>query len=86
MQAEPRERMALDEDDLREVDRLLLAYLSDGRVTPVYARERMVDEGHDEVTGAYLGQRLKRLVEHDHVRNLYDTGLYELVTDPRDDD
>jgi hypothetical protein len=74
--------MALDAADLRDVDRDLLAYLREGRVTPAYARDRMVDEGKREVTSTYLGQRLQRLEEHDHVRNLYQNGLYELVDDP----
>ena len=77
--------MALSNADLRDVDRDLLEYLSEGRVTPVYARDRMVDEDLREVTSTYIGQRLQRLVEHNHARNLYDTGLYELVDDPRED-
>jgi hypothetical protein len=77
--------MALDEEDLRDVDRDLLEYLTEGRVTPVYARERMLDEDLREVTSTYLGQRLQRLEEHNHARNLFDTGLYELVDDPRED-
>ena len=87
MQAKQRERMALSDDDLREVDRVLLDYLAEGRVTPVYARERIVDERpQDKVTSAYLGQRLKRLVEHGHADNLYDVGLYQMVSDPREGD
>ncbi len=78
--------MALDADDLRDVDRDLLDYLREGRVTPAYARDRMIDEEKREVTSTYLGQRLQRLEEHDHVRNLYDNGLYELVDDPREGD
>jgi hypothetical protein len=77
--------MALDDDELRDVDRDLLDYLREGRVTPVYARDRMVDEDKRNVTSTYLGQRLQRLEEHDHARNLYGTGLYELVNDPRED-
>ncbi|HET7325462.1 MAG TPA: hypothetical protein VFJ06_14135 [Halococcus sp.] len=85
MQAEQRKRMALSDSDLRDIDRVLLDYLAEGRVTPVYARERIVDESHrDDVTSAYLGQRLKRLVEHGHADNLYDVGLYQIVTDPRE--
>jgi hypothetical protein len=76
--------MALSNSDLRDVDRDLLEYLLEGRVTPVYARERMNDEERREVTSTYLGQRLQRLEEHGHVRNLYETGLYELIDDPRE--
>ena len=85
MQGGQRKPMALDDEGLREVDRALLDYLAEGRVTPVYARDRLADEGRNEVTSAYLGQRLKRLVEHGHAENLYDVGLYELVEDPRND-
>lgn len=76
--------MALDRDDLREIDELLLGYLAEGRVTPAYCRDRILTEGHrDSITSTYCGQRLQRLEEHDHVTNLLETGLYELVSDPR---
>jgi len=26
---------------------------------------------------------MKRLSEHDHIDNLFDTGVYELISDPR---
>lgn len=74
----------LSDEDLRDVDRTLLDYLVEGRVTPVYARDRIHDETEREYTSTYLGQRLQRLGEHGHVRNLYGTGLYELVEDPRE--
>ncbi|QLK25394.1 hypothetical protein HYG81_15065 [Natrinema zhouii] len=77
--------MALDDDELRDVDRDLLDYLQEGRVTPVYARDRMLEEEKRDITSTYLGQRLQRLEEHDHVKNLFDTGLYELVEDPREE-
>lgn len=86
MQAMESNPMALDDEDLREVDRDLLEYLREGRVTPAYARDRMVDEGIRDVTNTYLGQRLQRLEEHDHVVNLFGVGLYEIVHDPRSDD
>lgn len=78
--------MALSNDDLREIDHTVLEYLAEGRVTPAYSRDRMQDEGSHQVSGAYVGQRLKRLEEHGHVENLYNTGLYELVSDPRKND
>lgn len=84
MQARDANGMALNADDLREVDTVILDYLGEGRVTPAYCRDRILDESvRDEITSTYCGQRLQRLEEHDHVQNLYDTGLYELVTDPR---
>lgn len=76
--------VTLDDDGLREVDRVILEYLAEGRVTPAYCRDRMLDEGvREEITSTYCGQRLQRLEEHDHVRNLFDVGLYELLDDPR---
>jgi len=76
----------LDDDGLREIDGVLLDYLQDGRVTPVYARERIVDDGIREgITEQYCQQRLKRLVEHNHAVNLFEVGLYELRNDPRED-
>lgn len=74
--------MALGTEDLRDVDKELLEYLREGRVTPAYARDRMAAEGRRKVTSTYLGQRLQRLEEHGHVENLYEVGLYELVQDP----
>lgn len=74
----------LDPSDLRSVDEEILGYLTEGRVTPAYVRERLIEDGVDEYSRGYVQQRLARLVEHDHAANLYDTGLYELVDDPRD--
>lgn len=75
----------LNDDDLRPVDRHLLDYLADGRVTPAYARKRLVDD-LDDYSRGYVQQRLSRLEEHSHVTNLLDTGLYQLVDDPRTPD
>ena len=78
-------RMTLSKSDLREIDETLVGYLVEGRVTPAYARDRILDEGErDTVTSTYIGQRLQRLVEHGHAKNLYDDGLYELVEAPGD--
>lgn len=84
MQARDANSMALDEADLREIDEVILDYLQEGRVTPAYCRDRILDdEIREKITSTYCGQRLQRLEEHDHVRNLFGTGLYELVIDPR---
>jgi len=74
----------LNSDDLREVDEEIVAYLAEGRVTPAYARARLVDDGVGDYSRGYVQQRLARLEEHSHVQNLYETGLYELVDDPRE--
>jgi hypothetical protein len=75
----------LTTDDLRPVDRQIVEYLAEGRVTPAYARERLAHEDVDDYSRGYVQQRLARLEEHGHVTNLFSTGLYELVDDPRDD-
>jgi len=67
----------LDEDDLNDTDRELLAVLTDGRVTPTFAAEEI------GVSREYASERLKRLLEHGHVQKLA-AGLYELVSDPRE--
>lgn len=70
-------------DDLIEIDEQLLEYLREGRLTPNYARIRL-REDVDDYSRGYVQQRLARLVEHSHVENLRDCGLYELKDDPRD--
>jgi len=75
----------LTQDDLRKVDSYLLDYLTEGRLTPAYARKRLVDDV-DEYSRGYVQQRLKRLEEHSHVDNLFNTGLYELADDPRENE
>lgn len=74
----------LEPDDLRAVDRALLGYLAEGRVTPAYARRRLAADDVGEYSGGYVQQRLARLEEHGHAENLLETGLYELVDDPRE--
>ena len=68
----------LTPDDLNGTDEAVLDVLCGGRVTPQYAAERM------DVSRTYASERLKRLVEHNHVQKVA-PGLYELVDDPRDD-
>lgn len=74
----------LENDDLRDVDQTILSYMDDGRVTPVYCRKQLANDGMDYSRG-YVQERLSRLVEHNHAENLLGTGLYELTNDPRED-
>jgi len=76
----------LGAEDLRAVDEEIVAYLAEGRVTPAYTRARLADDDVGDYSRGYVQQRLARLEEHSHVQNLYDTGLYELVDDPREED
>lgn len=68
--------VTLDPDQLNETDAGILDLLRVGRVTPRYAA------GELDRQQPYINQRLKRLLEHEHVRRV-DRGLYELVDDPR---
>ena len=80
-----RDVMPLTEDQLNDLDDKILNVLSDGRATPTLLKKTFEEEG-TEVSRQYVNQRLKRLSEHDHIENLFDTGVYELVTDPREED
>lgn len=75
--------MTLQPNQLREIDRTILKYLREGRVRTSYVRKRIIgEEVRESITSQYIGQRLQRLAEHDHVENLLESGLYELVDDP----
>lgn len=82
MGATTQTNMGLVADDLNDTDREILNVLSEGRGTPQLVKEELAARGR-EVSRQYISQRLKRLREHDHVENLYDTGVYMLVDDPR---
>lgn len=70
---------------LRDVDEDLLDLLAEGRVTPTYATERLAADGTRDVSSSYVNQRLIRLHEHGVVENLFDSGLYSLADDPREE-
>jgi len=74
--------MTLTEDQLNDLDEKILDVLTDGRATPTLIKIILEDRG-TEVSRQYINQRMKRLSEHDHIENLFDTGVYELVIDPR---
>jgi len=76
----------LGPEQLRGIDRLLLEYLLEGRVTPAYCQRRITDEQGRKYSRGYIQERLARLVEHNHAENCYGCGLYELVDDPREVD
>ena len=61
-----------------ECDKTILYHLQEGRVTSAYLETEI------EWSRSYITQRLKRLEEHEVVRNLGDTGLYELDIDESD--
>jgi hypothetical protein len=67
----------LDEDDLGPADQAMLDLLQEGRVTAPFAADAA------DYSLQYTRDILSRLVEHGHARKVYE-GLYELVSDPRE--
>ena len=74
--------MPLAEDELNELDNRILDALADVRATPTLLKKIFEEDGTD-VSRQYVNQRMKRLSEHGHIENLFDTGVYEVVFDPR---
>lgn len=80
--------MGLEPRQLNDVDKKLLDYLAEDRSTPKLLRSRLKADPeyeNDTPSAAYINQRLRRLEEHDHLRNLEGTGVYELADDPREE-
>lgn len=67
--------MGLQEADLSDTDEGVLRLLEDGRCSPGFLASEL------DRQQPYISQRLKRLVEHGHVRRV-DRGLYELEASP----
>ena len=74
--------MPLAEDELNDLDNRILDALANGRATPTLLKKIFEKDGID-VSRQYINQRMKRLSEHGHIDNLFDTGVYELISDPR---
>jgi hypothetical protein len=78
------EKMGLSSSDLNELDNEILDCLQEGRATPTLIKRLLEQDGtREEVSRPYVNQRLKRLTEHEHVDHILETGVYELVNDPR---
>lgn len=78
------EDMGLSPTDLNDLDNEILDCLQEGRATPTLIKRLLEEKGtREEVSRQYVNQRLKRLTEHKHVDNILDTGVYEVVDDPR---
>ena len=74
--------MTLSPDDLNGLDRQILKNLTEGgRATPTLMLKLL---GEEQYSRQYVNQRMKRLSEHGHIRNVLDTGVYEPVDDPRE--
>ena len=61
---------------LNETDDRILTKLQEGRNVPANIAEEL------DLSRQYVQQRLRRLEEHEHVRNI-GRGVYELIDDPR---
>lgn len=68
----------LSPGQLNDTDIRILDELQEGRVTPSYLADQL------DISRPYASERLKRLVEHEHVERIAG-GLYELADDPRED-
>lgn len=78
--------VTLDGDQLNDLDEAILSYLAEsGRATPSLLRDELTEQGIDTGVRQNVNNRLTRLREHGHVRNVRDSGVYELVDDPRAD-
>ena len=62
---------------LNDTDKAVLEILDEGRNAPSNIAEQL------DFTRQYVQQRLRRLEEHGHVRNI-GSGVYEIVDDPRE--
>lgn len=69
----------MDSGDLLESDTAILDVLADGRATPAH----LVDE--TALSKQTIHGRLNVLVAAGHVEKVHDSGLYELVDDPREE-
>ncbi|MFC7071726.1 hypothetical protein ACFQJ7_09775 [Halovenus rubra] len=77
--------MVLDETKLNEKDKIILDYLTtEGRATPAILEEVIAEQTEGGgVSRSYINQRLVRLAEHHHIKNIRGKGVYEFVSDPR---
>lgn len=88
--------MSLEPEDLDSLDRLILSEFTDGRgegepwgrCSAAQIRRSLQAKGDLEAVGNPVRQtihnRVQRLSLAGHLENLYDTGLYQLVDDPRE--
>ena len=88
--------VALDADDLDELDAAILDYMLEnrptepwGKATPSEVYRALEERGTLDELGNPVRQtiqnRIARLALAGHLENKYDTGSYEFVSDPRDE-
>jgi DNA-binding Lrp family transcriptional regulator len=76
----------LTEEDLNDVDRWILDYLSEhGRATPHLLRLEYQDDADKSVSRQWISGRIRRLEEHGHIVRVHpDAYDRELEHDPRE--
>ena len=67
----------MDKIRLNETDKNIISKLEKGRNVPANIAEEL------DLSRQYVQQRLRRLEEHGHVKNI-GRGVYEMIDDPRD--
>lgn len=89
--------MALDPDELDALDEAILDYFVEGRdtdepwgkATPTEVYRALDDRGIldrlNNPVRVTVQNRIQRLAVGDHLDNVYDTGCYRFVDDPRED-
>lgn len=79
--------MVLAEEDLNEMDRWILDFLSKHEWATPNLLRHLYSEEIKEVSRQWVSNRVGRLIEHDHLRRVHpDAYEVKLVTDPRDED
>lgn len=68
----------MEAGDLNESDEKILNALQEGRATPAYLADAT------GLANQTIHNRLNILVAAGHVAKIHDSGLYELVSDPRE--
>jgi uncharacterized membrane protein len=74
-----KQALQMEPEDLNDSDRAILAVLREGRATPAALKD------WTGLSGQTIHNRLGRLVAAAHVEKVHDSGLYELVDDPREE-
>lgn len=67
----------MEPKDLNDSDREILGVLREGRATPAALKD------WTGLSGQTVHNRLGRLVAAGHVEKVHESGLYELIDDPR---
>lgn len=82
-------------EDFDDVDEAILDVLTEGReedepwgiATPKVVHEKLAERGFEQLPArTTINSRMGRLADGDFLENLYDSGEYKLLEDPREDE